>query len=226
MRLNIGCGPNLFQSEEWIQYDREDMRPYMDMILSEGIYHEMPEHQKNLVRYLQRDGIVNFVQHDLRQGFKQHEDDSIDGIYVGQTIEHLNPIYEMPKFLAECYRMLRPGGVLRMTTPDLDLLIDRYLQNQMDDFIGEQPGYYKEADPSTRLAFLIFGAGGPDCNSEHYEGHFFLFTKHSMTKALESAGFKAPFSFYYEPGTSEDSVMVREAVDAGMSHSFAVEALK
>ncbi|MFL6248462.1 MAG: class I SAM-dependent methyltransferase [Thermoanaerobaculia bacterium] len=54
--------------------------------------------------------------------------DSVDLLHSEDLLEHLD---EAPgkRLLAECHRVLRPGGVMRLLTPDLRALIDRvYLQ--------------------------------------------------------------------------------------------------
>jgi len=225
-KLNIASGPNVFPFHGWINYDRESVASYIEAMKT---YDEndigVPEHQKNLISYLKSGGQIDFRVHDLRNSFIQHADNSISSIYFGQAIEHINPIYELPKFLKECYRMLIPGGLIRITTPDLDLLIQAYLNGQMDKFAIEQPAFYKNAHASAQLAFLMYGACGPSCTWDNYEGHMFLFTKESMTAVLQEAGFRE-IEFYYETGKSKDPVMAKEAVDAGMTHSFIVEAIK
>lgn len=227
VRLNIGSGPNVFPHSGWINYDREDISEYLQYISTTDRISEMPAHQKILAAYLRKNGVqaIDFRVQDLKNGFSQHLDDSVDAIYLGQMIEHINPIYEAPQFIKECYRMLKSKGVVRITTPDLDLLIHAYLNNQMDKFIGEQPDFYKNADPSAQLAYIMYGASGPKCTWNNYDGHMCLYTQKSMTALLTSAGF-TNVTYYYETGASKDPVMAKEAVDAGLSHSFIVEAVK
>ena len=54
--------------------------------------------------------------------------DSADCIYTSQFIEHLQP-HQAFVFLSECYRVLRPGGILRTVTPNLEELIHTYLSS-------------------------------------------------------------------------------------------------
>jgi len=224
VRLNIACGPNMFASANWINYDRVDMRPYLTELKGFKSTVGMPEHQRRLFAYLSEGGEIDFRVRDVREGFPMHESGSIDAIYLGQMIEHLNPLYEAPKLIAECRRMLKPGGFLKITTPDLDLLINAYKNGDMAMFTAEQPEFYKHAPPSAKLAFLMYGASGPNCTWDNYEGHMFLYTRESMTELLSGAGFaKCEVNFYREEGMSRDIVMAEEAVDAGMSHSFATE---
>lgn len=229
-RLNIGSGPNVFPFDGWINYDREDISTYLHYLDWQGeglayVLHEMPEHQQRLAVFIRSGGVVDFRVHDIRNGFAQHADKSVESIYIGQVIEHLNPIHEVPKLLKDCHRMLKDGGVIRMTTPDLDILIKAYLTNEMGKFASEQPDFYKDADPSAQLAMIMYGATGAGCTWTNYDGHMFLFTQKSMTVALENAGFK-DITFYYETGISKDPVMAKQAEDAGMTHSFIVEAVK
>lgn len=224
MKLNIGCGPNVFPHDGWINYDRASISEYLGYMSGSPWLGTMPAHQARLAEYLQTGGKIDFRVHDFRKGFlTQHESGSVDFIYLGQVIEHVNNIYEAPSLIAECHRMLKPGGVLRITTPDLDLLVDAYVAGRMGEYAHEQPAFYLKADKSAQLAHIMYGAAGPHCTWDNYEGHMFLYTKVSMRDLLIAGGFSADPVFYYEAGKSLDPVMAREVVDAGMSHSFITE---
>lgn len=54
-------------------------------------------------------------------------DNSFDVVYHAQFIEHL-PIELAHIFLNECYRVLKPGGILRVVTPDLENQVKEYLK--------------------------------------------------------------------------------------------------
>lgn len=231
-RLNIGSGPNVFPFTGWINYDREDISAYLKYLDWQNeektmayVLGEMPEHQQKLANFIRSNEKIDFRVHDIRNGFAHHADNSIESIYIGQVIEHLNPIHEVPKLLVDCYRMLKPGGVLRMTTPDLDLLIKAYLNNDMDKFGIEQPDFYKNADPGSQLAMIMYGACGAGCTWTNYDGHMFLFTQTSMTAFLTAAGFK-DIAYYYETGKGKDPIMTEQVEDFGLSHSFIVEGVK
>jgi glycosyltransferase involved in cell wall biosynthesis/SAM-dependent methyltransferase len=229
VKLNIASGPNVFPSDGWINFDREDISGYLNYMAQVSNLEGMPEHQKTLAKYIKNGGQILFKVKDIKEPFTEFTDNSVDLVYFGQAIEHMNVVYEVPKLLKECYRMLKPGGVMRITTPDLDLLIQAYLAGDMARFTNEQPGFYKDMDPSGQLAMMMFGSVGPNCTYSNYEGHFFLFTQKSLTKALQQAGFK-DIVFYSEVGKSKSEVMAREAVDAGCTgkgaHSLIVECSK
>lgn len=216
MKLNIACGPNAFPG--WTNIDRVDMSGYIETLRSVTDFTGWPEAQAKLAARV-KEGLVTCEVHDLRKGFPDIPDESVDAIYFGQAIEHLNPLYEAPQFLRECLRMLKPGAQIRITTPDFDMLLDAYLADRMGDFAHEQPAFYADSPKSAQFSYLAFGACGPECTFDRYEGHFCLYSREHMTLLLEQVGF-CDVSF------DRKSPEFAECVDAGMSHSMAVEARK
>ena len=65
--------------------------------------------------------------HDASKPFP-YIDNSIDFIYNEHFIEHLS-LEDGIKFINEMYRILKKGGVMRIACPDLDLIIDQYINN-------------------------------------------------------------------------------------------------
>ena len=66
-------------------------------------------------------------QADLSRGIP-FPPDSADAIYHSHLLEHLTPT-DATGFLAECLRVLKPGGVLRMAIPDLEQIARHYLES-------------------------------------------------------------------------------------------------
>jgi SAM-dependent methyltransferase len=54
-------------------------------------------------------------------------DDSFDAIYSFHVIEHLGPAAN-ERFMRDVHRLLKPGGIYRVSTPDLEFLATEYLQ--------------------------------------------------------------------------------------------------
>jgi predicted O-linked N-acetylglucosamine transferase (SPINDLY family)/predicted SAM-dependent methyltransferase len=50
------------------------------------------------------------------------EDNTVDEVYASHVLEHLGFRNELPQALQEIRRVLKPGGVLRMSVPDLEVL--------------------------------------------------------------------------------------------------------
>lgn len=73
------------------------------------------------------------------------QDNTFDVVYHSQFIEHLS-IDKGDTFLAECYRVLKPKGVLRVVTPDLENQAAEYLRNLQE--IARDP-----TDVQTRLRY-------------------------------------------------------------------------
>lgn len=54
-------------------------------------------------------------------------EDTFDAVYALHIIEHLTP-EEGRAFVAEVFRVLRPGGIFRASTPDLEGIVRAYLE--------------------------------------------------------------------------------------------------
>jgi predicted SAM-dependent methyltransferase len=54
-------------------------------------------------------------------------DDTFDAVYALHIIEHLTP-EEASRFVAEIFRVLRAGGIFRVSTPDLESAVRAYLE--------------------------------------------------------------------------------------------------
>ena len=67
----------------------------------------------------------NVIVHNLIQGIP-YPDASFDVVYHSHLLEHL-PKTAVEPFLKECYRILRPQGVMRVVVPDLEQIVRAYL---------------------------------------------------------------------------------------------------
>jgi predicted SAM-dependent methyltransferase len=67
------------------------------------------------------------IQHDLRTRLPLN-DGSCAVVYHSHVLEHF-PHAFAPLFLQECYRVLAPGGLLRVVVPDLETIACLYLKN-------------------------------------------------------------------------------------------------
>lgn len=52
-------------------------------------------------------------------------DDTFEVVYHSQVLEHI-PKEDARGFISECYRVLKPGGIIRIVVPDLENIIDEY----------------------------------------------------------------------------------------------------
>jgi SAM-dependent methyltransferase len=66
------------------------------------------------------------IQYNLRKGIPL-PDESCDVVYHSHIIEHFRKD-ETSFFLKECYRILKPGGIVRIAAPDLEKICRMYLE--------------------------------------------------------------------------------------------------
>lgn len=99
-----------------------------------------------------------------------------DFILLEEVIEHVDKETGLA-LLRECHRVLAPGGVIRLTTPDLDWLSAGTLDGSVDNDLVNHLFY------------------------EH--GHRYIYSRKEMLAALARAGFTTSrHSTYREPGSS------------------------
>jgi len=122
------------------------------------------------------------IQHDLRTRLPLN-DGSCAVVYHSHVLEHFPRAFAL-LFLQECYRVLAPGGVLRVVVPDLEAIARLYLGNLegalagdaqaalryewltlelMDQMVREESGgemlKYWQLDPMPAEEFVIERAG-------------------------------------------------------------------
>lgn len=221
IRQNIGCGPNVFPG--WTNTDREDQSDFINHMRRATPGDGWPAWQANLANQLRAGSECEFIQKDLRERWPSCPDDSVDAIYLGQMIEHINRQFEVKPFLYRCFRALKPGCVVRITTPDIFALLTAFNEGTLQQFEHDQPAFYKDALPEDQLCYLMYGASGPNCTWDHYEGHMHLYSPLSLRTVLEGVGFKTVYE-------CAENVSHHPAMtgfnDLGMSYGFAMEAVK
>ncbi|MFG0261469.1 MAG: class I SAM-dependent methyltransferase [Novipirellula sp. JB048] len=78
----------------------------------------------------------NVQSHNLVNGIP-FPNSSFDVVYHSHVLEHLS-IDQGKRFIAECYRVLVPGGLIRVVVPDLEQITRTYLQ-ELDRALDHQP---------------------------------------------------------------------------------------
>jgi predicted SAM-dependent methyltransferase len=76
------------------------------------------------------------IKADLGRGIPL-PDGSADVIYHSAVLEHIAR-NQVPGFLRECYRVLKPGGVIRIAVPDLERICTLYLEKLQSARSGNQ----------------------------------------------------------------------------------------
>ena len=65
--------------------------------------------------------------HNLLKGIP-FPDNNFDVIYHSQVLEHFQKD-DAPNFIKECYRVLKPGGIMRIAVPDLENIVKEYIKH-------------------------------------------------------------------------------------------------
>lgn len=78
---------------------------------------------------------ASVVQCDINQGLP-FADGCFDAVYHSHVFEHLKP-EQGERLLKECFRVLAPGGVLRIVVPDLEKIAQLYLEKHQSAWSGD-----------------------------------------------------------------------------------------
>jgi predicted SAM-dependent methyltransferase len=111
-------------------------------------------------------------------------DQSFNYVFSEHMIEHIS-WHEGAFMLRECYRILKPGGKIRIATPDLGVLLGMYCNEVSpagDNYIRWITDNFIENGNIYRPAFVIN-------NAFHNWGHNFLYDSELLEIALHGAGF-------------------------------------
>jgi SAM-dependent methyltransferase len=109
---------------------------------------------------------------------------SIDAIWSSHNLEHLHR-HEVPVALAEFLRVLRAGGELLVTLPDLQRIAEMVASDRLED-----EAYRSPSGPITPLD-MIYGHTASLARGNHYMAHKSGFTGRTLTRLLMEAGFTA-----------------------------------
>jgi SAM-dependent methyltransferase len=114
---------------------------------------------------------------------------TFDYVYSEHVFEHLD-LPQQRRMLAEVYRVLRPGGTIRMATPDFDVLIA--LTTEEKPFLTEYRRWSAQTYYPDQLAALgdsAYAAVFVINNYFYNWGHRFIHNSFSLRTLLENAGF-------------------------------------
>jgi len=178
-KLNLGCGP--VHAAGWINIDGSN-RAYL------------ASHLNQIDCLLVKFGLIPPTEfckstkyHNL---FKRlpYPDNSVACIYAGELWEHFE--YEDASNLTkECYRILRPKGVLRVRVPDSPAFWERYLHLYREEM--SKPRNERKAKPLIEHTQMFFN---DICTRKKYLGsmghtHKWNFDEVQLVEMFEMSGF-------------------------------------
>lgn len=180
-RINIGCGKT--PTEGWINFDNS---PSIMLANSPFIYFFA-----KIFRFLNKEQIENINWNkknkilfaDAKKKIPLHND-SAECIYTSHMMEHLSK-EESVSFLNEAFRVLEPGGILRIAVPDLKLAVNFYVQTQDADTFMEKILLAPPPINTIKEKISLFFTG--------YRQHQWMYDEKSLSKLIKKVGFKQIF---------------------------------
>lgn len=179
-KLNLGCGLNA--PEGWLNVDGSLQvvfvrRPKLKKFLvGLGVY---PRSQAAIM------WPANIMRLDLRRQLP-FENDRFSAVYSSHTLEHL--VYEdAVNLIAECFRVLRTGGVCRIVVPDLAAAVQKYQQSSeqgIDDAADQLMDGLLLHSRSRESGVLGFYH-----RTFAYHQHKWMYDGQSLSRIMSKAGF-------------------------------------
>ena len=111
------------------------------------------------------------------------EDERFDTIWSSHNLEHLEST-EVPIALRELVRVLKLGGFLLITLPDLQKVAELVAEDKLD-----EPAYVSPAGPIAPID-MIFGHRPSIQRGNNFMAHRTGFTAQTLRNALEREGFE------------------------------------
>jgi len=128
-----------------------------------------------------------------------YSNNSIEIIYTSHTLEHITDEAAL-WFMQESYRILKPGGILRILLPDIELAYNAYNRKDRDYFrYFKLPNNKKATDPTIPLhhIFLYVFASSLSPLSESPEYHFDI-SEEEFDTIIAKKGIENALEFFKE----------------------------
>ena len=178
MYLNVGCG--LVAPSDWVNLDSS-----WSTLLGR---HPLLERLARRMTGIRKDAWPSGIRHwDARKGLP-FAAATVDGVYASHFLEHLTR-WHAEAFLRESYRVLKPGGIIRLVVPDLECLVADYGNAVSNGGRDTAADVFLDAMACCPL---------PDGSTwairrlrawKQFNVHKWMYDEHSLTARLRTAGF-------------------------------------
>jgi predicted SAM-dependent methyltransferase len=203
-RLHIGCGSTVVSG--WVNIDKSPNVLLTRLPKLRGLLGRLRVLRPDQMAAAFPPGIVRA---DVRRGL-DYPDDSVAFIYSSHLIEHMAR-WQAVRFARECRRVLRPGGALRLATPDLASLVRAYQEGDVPD--GEPPAdwfmrnmwTFREHDENWVQRTVRRLVTAP---------HQWVYDETSLRIVLEEAGFSSVTACTYRSGAMPDLEQLEHRPDS------------
>jgi ubiquinone/menaquinone biosynthesis C-methylase UbiE len=180
LRINVGCGQT--PTKGWLNFDNSLSLFLSRIPLLPKLFNNLGiinNRQYRFIRFARKNNI-KYADATKRLPIK---DGSVDVLYSSHMLEHLDR-GEADKFVDEIYRVLRPGGIVRIAVPDIKKKIELYNKHGDADTFIEDTLLCAPRPKSllTRIRFLLVG-------SRH---HHWMYDGVSLSNLLKRHGLVDP----------------------------------
>ncbi|HVF09408.1 MAG TPA: methyltransferase domain-containing protein [Abditibacteriaceae bacterium] len=204
VKVNVGCG--LIVAKGWLNLDVSlaTLAAAWPRPLQRALYKVSPR-ASYIKRHFSPEEFSraleehNFIHHDTKYGLP-FAGESVDYIYTSHFVEHLYRSHAQ-KFFEESRRVLKKGGVLRISVPDLEYVV----------------GLYNAGRKEEAMDFCYYDAG-----TSEFTRHKYMYDFELMQRYLQEAGFSDIRRCSYREGQTPDI----ETLDGHPGYSLFVEAIK
>lgn len=180
INLNLGCGQ--VQPKSWINADSS-----LNALLQRFPFGKSIAKSLGAKEYASS----RLIYMNLNKRWTRFATESVDTVYASHLFEHLSP-HSAQLFLIEAFRVLKPGGTIRLVVPDLYAHSKEYTERYE---VGDAQAYkqfmwalnlHREGQyPSRNFLHNLVGwiQGYP-------HQHKYMYDFYALSERLTSAGFK------------------------------------
>ena len=181
-KINIGCG--ISPTPGWENYDNSlslvvARFPILKYVLK--LLGLLDGAQRHAIKYHESSSII--IKRADAARLIPKEDKSVLAIYTSHMFEHLDR-QEAQAFLREAIRVLAPGGIIRISVPDLSKIANQYISSGDADRFVERLNIVSPK-PKTWRRVIKDIVVGP-------RKHHWMYDGPSLCRLLISVGFQNP----------------------------------
>jgi len=149
------------------------------------------------------------------------DDQSVDAIYASHVWEHLT-LSTAIQATQECYRVLKPGGTIRLVVPNLRDCVEEYINSNEPDsaMTLNRRLNYRRLDECRSLIYSFY-LGFTD-----FHHHRFMYDPPQLISLLQASGFLSVSERSFLQSEIEEIADVESESRIGHGKGFVVEGIK
>ncbi|MBX7151373.1 methyltransferase domain-containing protein [bacterium] len=150
-------------------------------------------HNYSSTTYINKANHSTIIHHDCTYGIPL-DDNIVPAVYSSHFFEHLSKT-QAQSLLSECYRVLKPNGIIRICVPSLDEEVTR-IKSALQTY---------PQDVTMLQRFVTTDIVG---FNSYYSNHRWMYNFYEMKSILESAGFSQISEKPFKSGNIQDVALL------------------